>query len=169
VQFGLRHGRRLGQRESRERVAAWLDRVGLASFAGFYPGELSGGMQQRVALARTLITEPDLLLLDEPFAALDAVTRGTLHALFSELMTSGRSALFITHDPVEAAYPADRVVVLTEIPATVAAVVDVPFERPRDRDLLFDPAFTHTVEAVDRCLRRWMRIADVETKDVPRP
>ena len=125
----------LGQRRSKAALArgrAALDEVGLAEKADAWPGVLSGGEAQRVALARALVREPGLLLLDEPFAALDALTRIKMQALVGELCRKHRPAvLLVTHDVDEAILLADRVVVLVD--GRVGLDLDVPFDRPRRR------------------------------------
>lgn len=113
--------------EVRERALASLARVGLAEFAGSYPGELSGGMRQRLALARALALEADLLLMDEPLSALDALTREDLQDLLLELWrTRGHAAVLVTHSIEEAVYLGRRVVVLSPRPGTVTAIVENP-------------------------------------------
>jgi ABC-type nitrate/sulfonate/bicarbonate transport system ATPase subunit len=118
--------------ERRQRAASLLERVGLSEAASRWPAELSGGMAQRAALARALITDPRLLLLDEPFSALDALTReafnGELQAL---LRASPRSAVLVTHDIAEAVRLADRVAVMTPRPGRVARSIPVDLPRPR--------------------------------------
>jgi sulfonate transport system ATP-binding protein len=125
----------LGQRATSAATAkgiAALEEVGLADRAGSWPGVLSGGEAQRVALARALVREPELLLLDEPFAALDALTRIRMQELVGELVEKHRPAvLLVTHDVDEAILLADRVVVLSD--GRVGLDVEVPFERPRRR------------------------------------
>jgi NitT/TauT family transport system ATP-binding protein len=112
---------------SRERATALLDRLGLAGFAGAYPRELSGGMRQRVAFARTLLAGTPVLLLDEPFAALDAITRAELQSwLVATLAGEARTTILVTHDVEEALYVADRVVLLTPRPATVRTTIVSP-------------------------------------------
>ena len=116
--------------------------VRLEGFENHYPHELSGGMQQRVGIARGFMHDPQLLLMDEPFAALDAMTREHMtDELQAMWMQSGKSVLFITHSIPEAVYLADRVVVLSARPGTVVDVVDVPLARPRRLDTLGSPAF----------------------------
>lgn len=114
VAFGLR-ARRMAKSEARARASSWLERVGLAEVAGLRPRALSGGQAQRVALARALVTEPAVLLLDEPLAAVDASARAELrHVLRQELARYPGSRLLVTHDPIEAAALADRLVVLED-------------------------------------------------------
>ncbi|GAA2357128.1 ABC transporter ATP-binding protein [Catellatospora methionotrophica] len=127
VEFGLEQ---TGASRSavRERAAAALELVHLAEHADKYPNQLSGGMQQRVALARGLAIEPDLLLMDEPFAALDALTRSYLQEeLLSLVRRTDSTTILVTHDIDEALLLADRVVVMTQRPARIASIVDVPF------------------------------------------
>lgn len=115
-------------------TAELLDRVGLTGFDRAYPHQLSGGMAQRAALARGLAGRPDVLLLDEPFAALDALTRMEMQDLLVDVsQISQPTVLMVTHDVDEALYLADRVIVMGARPATVIARVDVPLARPRNR------------------------------------
>lgn len=119
-----------------------LDLVGLSEFAAVYPHELSGGMEQRVAIARALIYKPDLLLLDEPFGALDALTRERLNLELLRLWrTDGHTAVMVTHNIREAVFLADRVVVLSSRPARVVADIEVNLPRPRTGDLVFSEAY----------------------------
>lgn len=121
--------------ERRERVEEWLALVGLEGRERYYPSKLSGGMRRRVALARCLISQPELVLLDEPFSALDAQLRIAMHDLVEEALYRVQSALvLVTHDLQEAVLLADRVLVLSGSPAKVAAEVRVPFGRPRKID-----------------------------------
>jgi NitT/TauT family transport system ATP-binding protein len=125
--------RGLSRAEKQKRIGALIDLVGLRGFERHYPSELSGGMRQRVAIARTLIYGPETLLMDEPFGSLDAQTRLTLQFEFLEIWRrTAQTVLFVTHDLTEAVALADRVVVLTERPSTISTVVNVPFDRPRD-------------------------------------
>ena len=130
IEFGLRHL----PRKQRSTVARrFLDVVGLIDFADSYPSQLSGGMQQRVAIARALALEPSILLMDEPFGALDAQTRGLMQELLLSIWERDRlSVLFVTHDIDEAIFLADRICVLATKPGRVREVIDVPLERPRN-------------------------------------
>jgi len=136
VGFGLSH---LAKPERAKRIAAALERVGLTDKAGMWPRELSGGQAQRVAIARALITRPSVLLLDEPFSALDAFTRAELQDHLLDLWEEGRPILvLVTHDIEEALVLATRVVVMRTQPGRIAGILDVPLPRPRDR---LSPAF----------------------------
>jgi NitT/TauT family transport system ATP-binding protein len=107
--------------------------VGLADFAHRYPWQLSGGMQQRVTIARALAAEPRILLMDEPFSSVDALTRLDLHALILDLWTRHRfTAVLVTHDVDEAVFLADRIVVLSSRPSKVSKVIQTELPRPRD-------------------------------------
>jgi NitT/TauT family transport system ATP-binding protein len=121
---------------------ALLSDVGLAAFADAYPHELSGGMQQRVALVRAFALDAALLLMDEPFAALDEITREDMrHLLRSLCERTGATVLFVTHSLAEAAFLSDRVAVMTSRPGRIHAEVPVTFPRPRTASLEDDPAF----------------------------
>jgi sulfonate transport system ATP-binding protein len=125
--------------ERAKRVAVALDRVGLSDKADVWPRELSGGQAQRVAIARALVTRPSVLLLDEPFSALDAFTRAELQDHLLDLWEEGRPILvLLTHDIEEALVLASRVVVMRAQPGRIAGILDVPLPRPRDR---LSPAF----------------------------
>ena len=118
--------------EAREKARVWVERVGLGGFEGYYPHQLSGGMRKRVALAQTLVTKPKILLMDEPFSALDVQTRALMQDELLRLWSgSGAAVIFVTHDLDEAIALADKVVVLTTGPATVKDVFEIPLERPR--------------------------------------
>jgi NitT/TauT family transport system ATP-binding protein len=132
VSFGFSHARSATAREAEERCVHYLDMVGLADFRRRYPWELSGGMQQRVAIARALAADPRILLLDEPFSSVDALTRLELHGLILELWRkTGLTILLVTHDVEEAVYLSDRIALLTRRPAQVAEVFANPLPRPR--------------------------------------
>ncbi|KAB0682800.1 ABC transporter ATP-binding protein [Aureimonas leprariae] len=122
----------LGRREARERVRPLLELFGLAGFERHYPSELSGGMRQRVALLRTVVQARDMLLLDEPFGALDALTRAAMQRWLAGMWERHRwTALLITHDVREAVFLSDRIFVLSERPARVVREISVPLPRPR--------------------------------------
>ena len=126
-----------------DHVADLLERMGLSEFADSYPNQLSGGMAQRAELARLLANEPSIMLMDEPFSALDAMTKGRMQIeLLSAWRETDATALFVTHDVEEAILLADRVVVMTARPGTVKTVVDVPLSRPRDHDSRTSETFT---------------------------
>lgn len=133
VEFGLEiEG--VPKEERKARVDAMLDMVGLEKFADARIHELSGGMKQRVAIARALVAEPDVILMDEPFGALDAQTRNLMQeSLIKILQQTDQTVIFITHSVDEAIYLSDRVVVLTKRPAKIKTVFDIPWARPRDR------------------------------------
>jgi NitT/TauT family transport system ATP-binding protein len=120
--------------EARGRAQPLFERFGLAGFEGARPAELSGGMRQRVALARTFLSGRPLLLLDEPFASLDQITRGSLQQWLAEaLCDEPRTVVLVTHDVQEALYLADRVAVLSPRPGRIVDDIEVPIERPRRR------------------------------------
>ncbi|WP_297885430.1 ABC transporter ATP-binding protein [uncultured Halorubrum sp.] len=145
VGFGLERSDRSAAERDR-RVDEMLDLVGLAEFRDAYPKSLSGGMKQRVAIARALAVDPDLLLMDEPFGAVDAQTREMLQRELLDVWAStGKTVLFVTHDVAEAVTLADRVVVMAAEPGRVREVVDVDVERPRERG---DAAFAEYVGRV---------------------
>jgi NitT/TauT family transport system ATP-binding protein len=130
------------RRVERATVDALLELVGLTDFATARPSQLSGGMRQRAAIARSLVLDPDLLLLDEPFGALDAVTRRRLNEELQRIWLERRvTTVLVTHAVDEAVFLADRVIVLTGSPGRVHTTMPVPFERPRPSSLQFEPAF----------------------------
>jgi len=156
--FGL-EARGVPKKEREEIARAHLDRVGLGGFEKNYPHELSGGMQQRVGIARALAVDPDTLLMDEPFGSLDAITR---HVMQHDLLrlwqeTATKTTVFVTHSMEEAVLLSDQVVVMDTRPGRVSQVVDVPFPRPRDQDLSdsadyleFTAELSHKLEQMQR-------------------
>ncbi len=139
VAFALRAA---GRSDAREAAREHLALVGLEDFADAYPSELSGGMKQRVAIARALSYRPDMLLMDEPFGALDALTRHHMQELLTRIWERHRlTVLFITHDVEEAVYLSDRVAVMTNRPGRIKLTVPIDLPRPRHYDMVATPAF----------------------------
>jgi NitT/TauT family transport system ATP-binding protein len=159
VALGLRY-RGMAKAEAHEKARDWLGRVGLTGFEDRYPHQLSGGMRKRVAMAQTLITEPDLLLLDEPFGALDVQTRELMQNELLDLWSgTGAAVVFVTHDLTEAISLADRVVVMTAGPATVKDVVTIDLPRPRDvEEIRLTPEFVEIYKRVWDSLREEVEI-----------
>jgi NitT/TauT family transport system ATP-binding protein len=132
-----------------------IEMVGLSGFEGHYPHELSGGMKQRVGLARALATDPDVLLMDEPFAALDAQTRDLMQVeLLRIWQDSRKTVLFVTHQIDEAIYLSDRVMVMTKRPGRAKKIFDIPLPRPRDYEMRVTPEFN------DLKLQIWNELKD---------
>jgi NitT/TauT family transport system ATP-binding protein len=132
----------LDRREQRPRAIALLERFGLAGFIDRHPWELSGGMRQRAAICRALLTEPQLLLMDEPFGALDAMTRDDLNVELTRIwQTSKRTVLFVTHSIAEAIFLSDRVVVMSPSPGRVQELVTIDLARPRALSVQSTPEF----------------------------
>jgi NitT/TauT family transport system ATP-binding protein len=155
VVYGLELRGGQSRRQMREGAQRFIDLVDLKGFENHYPSELSGGMQQRANLARALLCEPKLLLLDEPFGALDAQTREFMQAeLLRIWRTTHQTSLFITHQIDEAVYLSDRVVVFTARPGRVKEIVDIDLPRPRPLSIKRSPRF---LEICDYC---WKLIED---------
>ena len=139
--FGLEM-RGLSRKDSRERARPFLDRVGLTKFGEHYPHELSGGMQQRVGLARALAVDPEILLMDKPFGALDAQTRQLMQEDLVRIWEGEqKTVVFVTHSMDEAAYLSDRVLIMDIQPGRVREVIDIPLPRPRDESVRRSPMF----------------------------
>jgi NitT/TauT family transport system ATP-binding protein len=155
VLLPLRH-KRLGRRERKELVEEALDAVGLTRFIDHYPWQLSGGMQQRVAIARALAYQPSILLMDEPFASVDAQTRGDLEDLVLRVREEfAVTVVFVTHDIDESVYLSDRVVVLTHAPTEVEEIIGVELPFPRDQIATKElPEFAHLRGHVYRLIKR---------------
>jgi NitT/TauT family transport system ATP-binding protein len=131
VAFAVEHSMPRGK--AREHSRPYLDMVGLGGFAGHYPFQLSGGMQQRVAIARALAAQPRVLLMDEPFSSVDALTRIELHSLVLDLWEKHRfTAVLVTHDVDEAVFLADRIAVLSAPPSVIVRTLSTELPRPRD-------------------------------------
>ena len=131
VMFGLRMNN-VSRSEAAKQADEWLDLIGLDKFADYYPHQLSGGMKQRVAIIRALVNKPRILLMDEPFSALDAQTRARMQAYLLEIWKKiDITVIFITHDLDEAIFLADRILVLSAHPGRLQELIEVPLERPR--------------------------------------
>jgi len=162
VAFGLEM--RGWSRAKREAEAQrWIDKVALTRFVDYYPAQLSGGMKQRVSIARALANDPQVLLMDEPLGALDAQTRAVLQEELLQLWEESRkTVLYVTHSIDEAVFLGDRVVVMTANPGTLKTVIEVDLPRPRDLGVMATPAFAALTGAVWEALRDEVRRAMAE-------
>ena len=152
VMFGLKMKGMTG-RQAQKLARDWLERVGLGDFADHYPSQLSGGMKQRVAIARALANEPRILLMDEPFGALDAQTRSSMQAhLLGICARIDVTVLFITHDLDEAVYLSDRIVVLGANPGRILEIIDVPVTRPRSPEQFLTGHFLATKKRLEELI-----------------
>jgi NitT/TauT family transport system ATP-binding protein len=158
VEFGLEM-KNLSRADRRSVARSWVERVGLQGFENAYPHQLSGGMQQRVGIARALAIDPEILLMDEPFGSLDVQTRDLLQdELLAIWQRDRKTVLFVTHSIEEAIYLADRVLIFTPRPARIEQVLQVPFERPRREEIKSDPRFVGLRQAVWQSLKLGVRI-----------
>jgi NitT/TauT family transport system ATP-binding protein len=149
VRYGMEMQRRFDEAAIEQRADRFLKLVGLAGFGNHYPSELSGGMQQRANLARALAADPVVLLMDEPFAALDAQTREFMQSELLKIWAQARkTVLFITHQINEAVYLADRVAVFSARPGRLKRVFRIPFDRPRTLSLKREPRFLEIEDAI---------------------
>lgn len=152
VMFGLEqagHSKQVAEEDARQ----WIDLVGLTSFVDSYPHQLSGGMKQRVAIARALANQPRILLMDEPFGALDAQTRAKMQSYLMDIWQNiDITILFITHDLDEAIYLADRILVLKAHPGEVQELIEVPVPQPRSPDQLLSPEFLATKKRLEELI-----------------
>ncbi|HEX8967569.1 MAG TPA: ABC transporter ATP-binding protein [Chloroflexota bacterium] len=154
------------KREARERADVLVRLVGLSGFEQHFPHELSGGMRQRANLARALTIDPDVLLMDEPFAALDAQTREIMQVELLRIWRSNRkTVLFVTHQIDEAVYLSDRVVVMTSRPGQVKAIVEVDIPRPRDLAIKRTARFLELVDEIWRMIEEEVKAALRVTQD----
>lgn len=150
--LGELHGMDKAQR--RQSALDAIEKVGLSGFEDHYPRALSGGMKMRASIARSLTTKPPVFLFDEPFGALDEITRERLNDELQDLFVSERFAgVFITHSIAEAVFLSTRVIVLSNRPGQIAADIDVPFPYPRPHDLRFEPEFSELSAQVSSALR----------------
>jgi NitT/TauT family transport system ATP-binding protein len=153
ISYGLELQGRMTKGDIRDRAASLVELVGLKGFGEHYPHELSGGMRQRVNIARALATDPELLLLDEPFAALDAQTREFMQVELLKILARARkTALFITHQIDEAVFLADRVAVFSARPARIKAIVDVDLPGQRTLETKLQPRFRDLQERIWRLI-----------------
>lgn len=133
IEFGLEI-KKVKKKERRQQALNYIKTFGLSGFENKYPCDLSGGMQQRVAIARTLITNPDVVLMDEPFGSLDSQTRYSMQDFLLKIWQDKKETfLFVTHNVDEAIYLSDRIIALSKRPTEIVKIFDIPFPRPRDR------------------------------------
>ncbi len=152
VMFGMNMAGH-GGTETESQAMQWIDLVGLSKFANAYPNQLSGGMKQRVAIARALANQPRILLMDEPFGALDAQTRAQMQSYLLQIWKNvDITILFITHDLEEAIYLADRILVLKAHPGEVQEVIEVPVPRPRSPEQFILPEFLATKRRLEELI-----------------
>lgn len=152
VMFGLL-SQGMTRAHAESEAMTWIDLIGLERFADSYPDQLSGGMKQRVAIARALANQPRILLMDEPFGALDAQTRSKMQSYLLEIWHNiDITVLFITHDLDEAVYLADRILVLKAHPGEVQELIEVPVPRPRAFDQMLSPEFIATRKRLDELI-----------------
>jgi len=152
VMFGLLNQGR-GKNQAESEALQWIDLVGLERFADAYPHQLSGGMKQRVAIARALANQPRILLMDEPFGALDAQTRARMQSYLLEIWKNiDITILFITHDLDEAIFLADRILVLKANPGEVEELIEVPVPRPRHGGQVLEPEFLATKKRLEQLI-----------------
>lgn len=152
VMFGLLRGGH-SKKVAEQEALQWIDLVGLTNFAEAYPHQLSGGMKQRVAIARALANQPKILLMDEPFGALDAQTRLRMQGYLMEIWKNiDITVLFITHDLDEAIYLADRILVLKANPGEVHEIIEVPVPQPRSPEQLLSPEFLATRQRLEHLI-----------------
>jgi len=158
VEFGLEVAGR-SREERREIASHYIELVGLNGFENSLPHQLSGGMQQRVGIARALAIKPEILLMDEPFGALDVQTRDLLQdELLAIWSRERKTVLFVTHSIEEAIYLADRVAVFTPRPLTLDRMIEIPFGRPRTEDIKGDPRFVELRAEIWNALKSGVRI-----------
>lgn len=154
ISYGLRL-KGTSEAERRTTIAKLIEAMGLKGFENAYPETLSGGMQQRVAIARTLAVRPEVILMDEPFGALDAQTRGEMQQLLLQIWEeSANTILFVTHDVEEGIYLADRLYIFSPRPGTILEDLPVSFPRPRDPEIKQSREFQELVQHILSCLRR---------------
>ncbi|WP_010182940.1 ABC transporter ATP-binding protein [Aquimarina agarilytica] len=154
VMYGLLRQNR-SKAEAKKEALKWINLVGLDNYQDAYPSQLSGGMKQRVAIARSLATQPEMLLMDEPFGALDAQTRARMQAYLLQIWRNiDISIMFVTHDLDEAVYLSDRIIVLKGNPGEIAEIIEVPISRPRSPEQFLTPEFLATKKRLEALIHR---------------
>lgn len=156
-----------GRPDSAKRARAQLEQLGIGDFADKYPRQLSGGMRQRAGIARALVADPNVLLMDEPFAALDAQTRRLLQEQLLGLWNEGldKTVVFVTHSVEEAILLGDRIAVMTARPGRLKQVIDVPFQRPRGLDIRRSETYHELEDEIWRLLHSEAQKAEAEVED----
>lgn len=152
IMYGLLRQKK-SKSEARTEALRWVEIVGLSKYEEAYPSQLSGGMKQRVAIARSLATKPEMLLMDEPYGALDAQTRSKMQAYLLKIWRKiDISIMFITHDLDEAIYLSDRIIVLKPNPGEISEIIEVPIARPRSQDQFLTPEFLATKKRLEKLI-----------------
>lgn len=153
VEFGLKM-KHVPRAEREQRARKLLELAGLAAFENHYPDQLSGGMKQRIGIVRALATNPEVLLMDEPFGALDTQTRSVMQEILTDMWQQFRtSVFFITHDIEESVFLSDRIYVMTARPGRIKAEIKVPLPRPRTAEMTRSPEFTELVHQLKGLIR----------------
>ena len=153
----------IGKRDAKDRVAEVLELVGLSAFAGAHPRQLSGGMKMRVSIARALVTRPQILLMDEPFAALDEITRIKLNDDLLQLFSrQGLTVIFVTHSVYESVYLSSRIVVMSSRPGRISADIPIDVSYPRDEEYRTSTLYNERCRFVSAALRHAMTSAGTE-------
>ena len=164
VMYGLKL-KKISFAEAKEKANDWIRLIGLEKFKHAYPSQLSGGMKQRVAIARSLATQPEMLLMDEPFGALDAQTRARMQSYLLQIWRNVNiSIMFITHDLDEAIYLSDRIIVLKANPGEIAEIIEVPVPRPRRPEQFLDPEFLATKKRLEELIHP---VTDEKDNELP--
>jgi NitT/TauT family transport system ATP-binding protein len=158
IRFPLENNARLKGQDVAAICQRYLQHIGMEKFARFFPHQVSGGMRQRVSLARSFAVDPDILLMDEPFVFLDYQTRQVLHQLVLDIWSdSGKTVVFVTHDIEEAVYLADRVLVMSAHPGQIIQTFDIEFDRPRNpQSIRQDPRYFDYVNRISMLIQTGM-------------
>mgnify|MGYP006422216381 CR=1 FL=1 len=160
IMFGLEVNGRSGPSVEQE-ARQWINLIGLSGFENAYPDQLSGGMKQRVAIARSLANNPDMLFMDEPFGALDAQTRSQMQSHLIQIWKNvDVTILFVTHDLDEAVFLSDRIIVLAPNPGRVEEIIEVPVPRPRNVDQLISPTFLSVRQHIESLIHKYRKTSE---------